>query len=669
MIRTLLALVVSTVTTVECLSQIVVAGKVLNRDTHKPIAFANIGIIGSGVGSISNEDGSFSLPIPAKNLNDSLTFSAIGFGKKKVPINYFLGSPEKLVLLNEKAYTLNEVLVYEAKEKNKIFEVGNRSHVGGVLETDTLYSGRSIALLINPKSKKELQFPVYIQKASLRILRNNLPSFRFRIRLNRIDSVTGAPGEDILKKSIIVTSSKRSGWIDFDLSALHQLIDSPFFITFEQLVDRDDRTKIADGYREYIQKYPDKLKIDTVLFEGKKEVVKTLRGGIDLPGTFIAISKSDQHTSYERQTSFDDWKKVRGIVTAYATLSNQPLARNTPTDSVTCDSPSCKVSKICQGFFDDTGMNGMQLAIVKNGSKKISVNLGLADVKNLRPVTSDTRFRINSVSKSMTAAALIKLAASGKLALDSPVQKYLGDFPNIKEPFTTRQLAGHLAGIRDYREDNLSDFVRLKHYATSTDALEIVQNDTLLFKPGTTFHYSTFGWIIIGAVMEKVSQESYGSFMEQKIFKPLDLKNTCLDDVQKDRPNRSKFYDAAGNENEYGDWSYKYPGGGLLSTAEDLVSFGNELLNGKYFDQPWKTLLFESQRTADNTETGYGLGWYVGKDKRGNRIWHHAGDSFSSSSHLILYPDHNLIISFLGNAQDGAAFDWQGIADIALAME
>jgi CubicO group peptidase (beta-lactamase class C family) len=314
-------------------------------------------------------------------------------------------------------------------------------------------------------------------------------------------------------------------------------------------------------------------------------------------------------------------------------------------------------------------MNGMQLAVVKNGEKRTSINLGFADIKNSRPVTSDTRFRINSVSKSMTAAGLIKLAESSKLDLDAPIQKYLGDFPNIIEPFTTRQLAGHLSRVRDYNENNLSDFVRLKHYTSSTEALEIVKNDTLLFKPGTSFHYSTFAWIIIGAVMEMVSQETYGNFMEERIFKPLNLKNTCLDNVQMDIPNRSKFYDVAGNENEFGDWSYKYPGGGLLSTAEDLVSFGNELLNGKYFDQKWKAALFQSQRTIDNKETGYGLGWYIGVDKRGNRVWHHAGDSFSSSSHLIIYPDQNIIISFLGNSQDGAAFDWQRIADLVLAND
>jgi CubicO group peptidase (beta-lactamase class C family) len=310
----------------------------------------------------------------------------------------------------------------------------------------------------------------------------------------------------------------------------------------------------------------------------------------------------------------------------------------------------------------------MQLAIMKNGIKKISVNLGYADIANTRPVTSDTRFRINSISKSMTAAALVKLAEDGSIDLDAPVQKYLGDFPNIKAPFTTRQLGGHLAGIRDYNENDLSDFVRLKHYKTSTEALEIIKNDTLLFKPHTNFHYSTFGWIIIGAVIEVVSQEKYGDFMERRIFSPLHLNNTCLDDAEKNIPNRSKFYDAAGNENEYGDWSYKYPGGGLLSTADDLVRFGDELLNGEYFGQKRNAILFESQR-IDNKETGYGLGWFIGVDKRGNRVWYHAGDSFSSSSRLTIYPDRNLILSFLGNSQDGAAFDCQRIVDIVLSSD
>ncbi len=96
----------------------------------------------------------------------------------------------------------------------------------------------------------------------------------------------------------------------------------------------------------------------------------------------------------------------------------------------------------------------------------------------------------------------------------------------------------------------------------------------------------------------------------------------------------------------------------------DLVKFGNEILNGKYFDSKAKTILFEPQTTLDNEKTGYGLGWYIGVDKNGHKIWYHSGDSFSSSSHLIIYPDDNLVIAFLANSQDGAAFDIQQIGEL-----
>ena len=95
-----------------------------------------------------------------------------------------------------------------------------------------------------------------------------------------------------------------------------------------------------------------------------------------------------------------------------------------------------------------------------------------------------------------------------------------------------------------------------------------------------------------------------------------------------------------------------------------MVKFGNGILNGKYFDPNAKVILFESQTTLDKVKTGYGLGWYIGIDKNGHRIWYHSGDSFSSSSHLIIYPDDNLVIALLANLQYGATFDIQQIGEI-----
>lgn len=305
-------------------AQLVVQGKVLNKENGKPIEYANIGIVNSSVGSISNLDGSFSIPVPLKHENDSLTFSSVGFATQKIPVKYF--SSPQTIFLKEKAIPLTQVVITEKKEKLKRYDVGNSTFKGGVLETDTTYAGGATALLIDLKSEKDAQFPLYIESAQLRILRNNLASCKFRVRLNEVDS-SGAPGNDLLEKSVVAESDMRNGWMEFDLTPFQMIMTKPFFVTFEQILDVHDRTKIADGYREYMQEHPEKLRIDTVMFDGKKEVIKTLRGGIDLPGTFIAIngSKADEFTCYSRETSFGAWTKVRGIVTATVTLTTQVI--------------------------------------------------------------------------------------------------------------------------------------------------------------------------------------------------------------------------------------------------------------------------------------------------------------------------------------------------------
>jgi hypothetical protein len=325
MLRSLLLFLASAVCVCSSFAQITISGKLLNSETNEPLPYANIGIVNSNVGTISNLDGGFSILIPAQHILDSLTLSALGFARKKIPVSYFFTTKDVKVFLNEKPTVLAELLITEKKEKNKIYEVGNRSVNGGVLETDTTYAGRSIALLIDKTQEPDMQFPVYIEKASLRIYRNNLSSFKFRVRLNEVDTITGEPGIDLLQKSIVLESSMKNGWLDFNLSQVRHVVDKPFFVTFEQILDVNDRTAIADGYRDFMHKHPEKLHVDTVVFNGHKEPRLTIKGGgIDLPGTFIAISgKSSEHTCYVRETSFAAWKKVRGIVTAYVTLSNQ----------------------------------------------------------------------------------------------------------------------------------------------------------------------------------------------------------------------------------------------------------------------------------------------------------------------------------------------------------
>jgi len=649
-------------------------GKILNGTTQEPIQYANIGLKKYNVGTISNQDGSFSLHIPANLLGDTLIVSSIGFGNKIISINYLLQRKTIVIYLTEKIVTLSPVIVSSKKEKPNFFELGNPDFKGGVLQTDTLYAGRSTSLLIDIREangKKETTFPAYVEKARLRIFRNNLRSFKFRVRLNEVDSLTGHPGQDLLTKSIVMTSSIRNGWLEFDLSDLNLEIDKPFFVTFEQLLDLTDRTLIADDYNKFLSKHPNKVKLDTIEVNGRKEVRKIFKGnGIDLAGTFIGIaiskSASEQHICYVRETSFGEWKKVRGIVTATVTLSTYPTdgisknAENECKDNLVI----CKAGKICKDFMDNTGVNGMQIGVSRKKKIIWSDALGYADISNRVFVTDSTKFRINSISKSLTSLALIKLDSENKLSLDSTVQKYIPEFPKKSFPISIRQLAGHLAGFRDYDENNLNDYIRSEHYDNAIQALKIFENDSLLFEPGTRFSYSSFGWNLIGAIIEKASGKDYLTYMAENIWKPLGLENTCGDNIKNKISNRSKFYDVTGEENDLGDFSYKYSGGGLLSTSKDLLKIGNEILYGSYIDTKLKKSLFQTQYTSDNKETGYGLGWYIGKDKNGHRIWYHAGDSFSGSSYLVIYPDDEIVVSFLANSQAGTIFDIEQIGEL-----
>jgi CubicO group peptidase (beta-lactamase class C family) len=642
-------------------SQIVIEGKVLEQKSRKPIPFANIGVFKSNVGTLSNMDGSFSLRIPGDLKNDSVSFSSIGFEKKSYAVTELQESSSTIVYLKEKPTVLKEITVRQKKEAPKILVLGNTSMKGGVMEADTLYAGRSMSLLIdNQNPKPGCEFPLYVSKASLRILRNNLKSVRFRMRIQRIDS-SGAPGDDLLQKNIIVEATMRKGWLDFDLSHLKFVVTQPFFVTFEQLTTKDDRIAIAEGYRTFKREHPERIKYDTVLFEGKKVVRMVFkRGGIDLPGTFIAVSPSWQKfTSYVREASFGDWKKVRGIFTATVTLSNQAVSFKTKAQSPCADnSVDCEAEKMCKDFLDETGMAGMQIFATAGGKIKLSRSFGYSDIENKIPVTDSTKFRIASISKAVSSAALIKLVSEGKIDLDVPIQNYIPQFPEKKYPITTRQLAGHLSGFRDYISVN--DLVHHEHYDNATQALRVFEKDTLLFKPGSKFYYSFFGWSIIGAIIESVSQKDYLTYMKENVFKPMQLKNTCGDNIKMKISNRSRYYDATGQEKNLGDLSYKYSTGGLLSTAEDLVRFGNAVLHET--NKVDQELLFTSQKTLDGSITGYGLGWYVGIDKNGHRYWHHSGDSFNSSSHLLIYPDDDVVIAFLANGQEGAAFDIEKVA-------
>src|SRR5205814_688732 len=169
---------------------------------------------------------------------------------------------------------------------------------------------------------------------------------------------------------------------------------------------------------------------------------------------------------------------------------------------------------------------GVQVAVAIDGTLVWSEGFGYADAARRRPVTRATQFRIGSVSKPLTAATVALLYEQGKLDLDAPVQRYVPSFPDKGYPITTRQLAGHLAGVRHYLGD---EFLLNRNFDTVLEGLAIFQGDSLLFPPGTKFSYSSYGWNLISAVVEGAAWQYFLTYMSRNVLRPLGLTHTAPD--------------------------------------------------------------------------------------------------------------------------------------------
>lgn len=275
---------------------------------------------------------------------------------------------------------------------------------------------------------------------------------------------------------------------------------------------------------------------------------------------------------------------------------------------------------------------------------------GYADLENRQPVTITSKFRLGSVSKSLTSLAIGRLVENGKLHLDAPVQQYVPTFPLKKYPLTARQLATHTAGIRHYRDDD--PLACPTRYADVQAGLAIFRADSLLFPPGTAYSYSTYGYSLLSAVIEGASQTDYLSFMQQAVFTPLAMTNTTADYPDSLVINRVRFY-----EHRKGrlvnaalvDNSYKWAGGGLLSTPVDLVKVGCQLLRPTILRPKTAALLVTPQRLLDGANTNYGLGWRIGRDAQNRPIIHHGGSIDGGRTFLLIYPEQQLVVAITAN--------------------
>ena len=300
------------------------------------------------------------------------------------------------------------------------------------------------------------------------------------------------------------------------------------------------------------------------------------------------------------------------------------------------------------------GIPGLSLAVAVDGQIVYSEGFGYADLEERVPVWATTKFRIGSVSKPLTAVALVQLVEQGKIDLDAPVQKYVPTFPEKNGKITPRLLAGHIAGIRHYQGD---EFQISTHYNSVLDGLKIFQDDPLVAPPGTKFSYSSYGFNLLSAVIQSASGQEFLPYMHEHVFGPLGLRSTTEDQPAEIIMQRARFYtqqkDQPVRNASFVDNSYKWAGGGFLSSAEDLVRFGSAMLQPGFLKPESLRLLFTPQQTVDGKQIEYGMGWFIHKSKSGQRVYEHSGGSVGGTSQLILYPDAHVVVAMVCNFDGG----------------
>ncbi len=301
--------------------------------------------------------------------------------------------------------------------------------------------------------------------------------------------------------------------------------------------------------------------------------------------------------------------------------------------------------------MEEQDIPGLSITVGVAGEIVWEEGFGWADLENRVPVWPETKFRIASISKSLTAAAVGKLVEEGRLDLDAPVQEYVPSFPQKQWPITTRLLGGHLAGIRHYRGD---EFQSMAHYDDVVDALAIFKDDPLLHEPGTAYEYSTYGWNLISAVVQSAAGEPYLDYMRREVFQPAGMNETVAEHVDSLIYHRSRPYqrteDGRIRNAPYADNSNKWAGGGFLSTASDLVRYGFAYLNGTLLRPETVEILWTSQTTRDGERTGYGIGWRENFED-GQRIISHTGGAVGGTTVLVIYPEEGTVVSILTNIQ------------------
>lgn len=303
---------------------------------------------------------------------------------------------------------------------------------------------------------------------------------------------------------------------------------------------------------------------------------------------------------------------------------------------------------------------GLSVAVGNQSGILWSRGFGYSNLENKVPMTANTKLRVGSVAKVITASGLMRLNQNNSIDFDQPVSNLVKQWPSTHPKISLRQLTNHTSGVRHYRGQ---EFLSNKEYSSRVAALEIFKDEPLQFAPGSRFSYSTYAWTLVSAAMEAHDKKrDFKQIIQQEVFRPLQMNDSTFDDAAPIISNRHTPYSYIDgqliNSPEVNN-SYKYAGGGFLSTPTDIVKMAVAHTKNSYLSADSTQQMFRP--TAKESGSNFGIGWLVGWDTYLNRLNRdkvknqkylnmiarhknavmHSGGSMGGVTMLILCLDHN----------------------------
>lgn len=321
-----------------------------------------------------------------------------------------------------------------------------------------------------------------------------------------------------------------------------------------------------------------------------------------------------------------------------------------------CKQPDTKIDKarqVVSHAMEEQHIVGLAISVIRDGEIVWNEGFGFADLENKTSVDpAATMFRVGSVSKAITATAAAILYEKGQLDLSKDVREYVPYFPSKKYPITVRHLAAHTSGIRHYNGDPREYYSR-KRYNSVKESLTIFMDDSLHFKPGERWRYASFGFNTLSAVIEGASGKSFLSCLQDELFDPLGMEHTSADFNDSVIVGRSGHYEydtIAGKivNTAFVDNSYKWAGGGLLSSSLDLAKLGWAWHNNEIVGDSTRRLFISPQQLNDGSYTDYGLGWDL-YDDLDVPSYGHGGTAVGGKGTIRIFPEYNMVIAIATN--------------------